>query len=40
MVQSDLLIHEVDSTKYRVTDKGFKFLALMDRMNDILKIEN
>lgn len=40
MVESGLLICEDNSTRYRVTVRGLKFLALLDRMNNILKIEN
>lgn len=40
MVHSDLLIYEADSKIYRVTEKGLKFLVLMDTINDILKTEN
>lgn len=40
MMQMGFLIYEPNIKRYRVTEKGLKFLALMDEMNDILKVEN
>lgn len=40
MIESGLLIYEDNGARYRVTIRGLKFLAILDRMNDILKIEN
>ena len=33
-----LLVNEPDITRYKITDKGLKFLELSEKMNDLINI--
>jgi predicted transcriptional regulator len=37
LVKSGLLVNEPEITKYRITDKGLRFLELIEKMNELIK---
>jgi predicted transcriptional regulator len=38
LVKAGLLINLPDITSYKITDKGLKFLDLVENMNDLISI--
>jgi len=38
LVKAGLLVNEPDITRYKITDKGLKFLELSKKMNDLISI--
>jgi predicted transcriptional regulator len=37
LVKAGLLVNVPDITSYKITDKGLKFLELVEKMNDLIK---
>ena len=37
IIRSGLLVNEPDITRYRITEKGLRFLYLVERMDNLLK---
>lgn len=38
LVKAGLLVNEPDITRYKITNKGLKFLELSEKMNDLVSI--
>jgi predicted transcriptional regulator len=38
LMKAGLLVNEPDVTRYKITDKGLKFLELSEKMNDLISI--
>ena len=38
LMKAGLLVNEPDITRYKITDKGLKFLELAEKMNDLISI--
>ena len=37
LVKAGLLVNDSDITRYKITDKGLKFLELVEKMNDLIR---